>query len=302
MGERPGPSDKEGDFDAEGDGSDEEGVEDDKMGRYRNVLRLTPSYMDHLKGRVAVDLDEVLGADNFSRADVAAGAVRVIDLLKDDSEGAELDAMEEFRKEEWAKLDTETAVTNYANSTLNYLTNLYASGIRELDQEVGEEDVDLLIEEMIGEGIRGLDDFSRDDIKQILMKVHERARVESEERAEELAMLSRRSGEIRASIERGAKVELLSPEEKQRRAEEISIDALPTSKDEALKAQSDAGRAEFVVRIVKEFDEKGWTLPENLMQVSPNSNDNATEYDIERYEFIGSIAEEVKDELMPDFT
>lgn len=78
--------------------------------------------------------------------------------------------------------------------------------------------------------------------------------------------------------------------EKQKRAVQIAIDSIPTSRESKLKQQSEEARRKFMERLIAEFDKRGWTVPKNRFVISPTMNDNATEHDIERYNLINEIA------------
>ncbi len=178
----------------------------------------------------------------------------------------------------------------------------YAQGESDLDYKVDSDNVDQLISEMREANVDGLDDIPKDRILEKLQDARERAKAEFIENDMTTEEIKARGERIRSSQEEEiSESEELSIEEKTKRAEEISIDAIPTAEDPVLKTQSDAGRAEFVVRIIAEFDQRGWTLPENLIQVSSCSRKNTTEHTKEKYKFIRSLAREIKDELMPDF-
>ena len=74
------------------------------------------------------------------------------------------------------------------------------------------------------------------------------------------------------------------------RAWSLAANTISTSPEPDLAEQSSRARTEFTEVVIMEFDRRGWNLPGDISEVSPNSIDNATEHDIERCNLIKEIA------------
>jgi hypothetical protein len=136
----------------------------------------------------------------------------------------------------------------------------------------------------------------RELIIQALKRLHAESWQESREKAAEEKVIYDRVEKQRATFEEPAPgFEELSEEEKEQRAEQIAIDSISTSKEPKLKQQSDQARQKFIVELIKQFDERGWSLPVNIHVIGPIMSDRVTEHDTNRYKLIRDIAKWAKE-------
>lgn len=98
--------------------------------------------------------------------------------------------------------------------------------------------------------------------------------------------------EIKATLEEPqSEHENLSEKEKNKRARFIAIDLISTSREPALKAQSEEARSKFVTEVITQFDSRGWTIPKNYFLVY---GDEATDLNKAKKSLLNAIAAEAK--------
>lgn len=200
--------------------------------------------------------------------------------------------------------EEKSEIDKFIESRIPEYAELYTNEDLELDNIVDFDDVDDLIVEIREVNIEGINEMNRDILLAKLKRAHEWAKAQSIKEQLSTEATDARGEKIRESLTAETpEKEELSENEKKERAQEISVDALATSKEPELKKQSDAGRAAFIDRIIQEFDQRGWVLPPNYFYLDESMDDDGklTEHDKERQALIKRTRDAVKDEFMPDF-
>lgn len=179
---------------------------------------------------------------------------------------------QEFKVNDGSELnDTsfQTAVLEFAASTEeDYLEEYAEDEAKQPEKEFGLEDVkEFLIDS--GQDADNLSDEQIEFVTSVLINLHEKAYNKAKQMFENERREDEEGEKIRAlkkKIESG-EIELdeeITEKEKAKRAKAMANDMISKTKDPILKQQREGAMARFIEMIIPEYDQRGWTLPQNI--------------------------------------